>query len=73
MIIKTAKGGTFNTEIPARSSVIKVLDNKGRSVMDTLKLTGRTEKEMLFMEETTMLEVEHSFGKEFVSEDFIWQ
>lgn len=73
MIITTVKGSKFNTDLPARSSVIMVLNERGRSVMDTLKLTGNTEEVIEFMKPTTMVEVIHSFGTDFVNEDYVWQ
>jgi hypothetical protein len=73
MIITTVKGAKFNTELPARSSVIKVLNNSGNSVMDTLRITGNTETVTEFMEPVSMIEVDGSFGKDWVNEDFIWQ
>ena len=73
MIITTIKGAKFNTNFPARSSVVKVLDNNGNSVMDTLRITGVTETVTEFMQPVSMIEVDGSYGKCFVNEDFVWQ
>lgn len=73
MIITTAKGARFNTDQPAKSNIVMVLNDKGRQVMDTLRLTGRTETVKEFMEDVSMIEVEGSFGLTQVNEDFLWQ
>ena len=73
MIITTSKGAKFNTDIPARSNIITVLNGKGQKVMDTLRITGNTSTVIEFMQPVTMIEVEHSFGKDEVNEDFLWQ
>lgn len=73
MIIQTVNGAKFNTNFPAKSSVITVLNNAGNKIPDTLKLTGKTEEVVEFMRPVTMIEVEHSFGTDFVNEEFIWQ
>lgn len=73
MTITTAKGSKFNTDLPAKSNIIMVLDDNGNQVMDTLRITGNMTTVMEFMEPMSMIEVEHSFGKDEVCEDFLWQ
>lgn len=73
MIITTAKGMKFDTEIPAKSNVIMVLNNSGNQCMDKLKLTGKQTVVKIDREDTSMIEVEHSFGIDEVCEDFLWQ
>lgn len=72
MIITTPQGTKFDTSKPAKSSVIKVLDNNGRQVMDTLTLTGRFTIVEEFREKKAMIEVSHSFGIDEVNEDYLW-
>lgn len=73
MIITTAKNAKFDTSKPAKSNIIMVLDDNGNQVMDTLRITGNMTTVMEFMEPVSMIEVEHSFGKDEVNEDFLWQ
>lgn len=74
MIITTAMGAKFDTEKPARSPVIKVLNDRGFSILDTLRITGNTTLiEQPFADNFSMVEVEHSFGTDEVSEEFLWQ
>jgi len=69
----TATGARFDTSKPARSNLAMVLDNKGRQVMDNLRITGKTTEVVEFMEKKTMIEVEGSLGCFEINEDFIWQ
>ena len=73
MIITTAKNAKFDTSKPAKSNLIMILDDNGKQVMDTLRITGNMTTVMEFMEPVSMIEVEHSFGKDEVNEDFLWQ
>ncbi len=73
MIITTARGANFDTDKPATSPIIMVLDEKGRQRKDILRITGRSTEVMEFMEPMTMVEVEHSFGIDEVSEDYLYQ
>jgi hypothetical protein len=73
MIITTAKGTKFDTSKPAKSNICMVLDNQGRQVMDTLRITGNQTEVSIFMEKTSMVEVEHSFGVDEICEDYLWQ
>lgn len=74
MIITTPRKSTFDTEKPARSNIVMVLNKFGNQVMDTLKLTGNfSTVEMMDGEQLAMIEVEHSFGISEVSEDYLWQ
>ncbi len=72
-IFKTAGGSKFDLSKPAKSNICMVLDNNGRQVMDTLKLTGNHTVVELFMEKKSMIEVEWSFGVTEICEDFLWQ
>jgi len=70
MTITTARGTKFSTDKPAYSQICTLISASGNStILDKLQLTGNTEQ----VKEVTMLEVRHSFGTTFVSEDFIWQ
>lgn len=71
--MKTAKGSNLDLSKPAKSSVCMVLNDKGNQVMDVLKITGNQTIVEIFGEKTSMVEVEHSFGKDEICEDFIWQ
>ena len=73
MIITTAKIAKFDTTKPAKSNIIMVLDENGKQVMDTLRLTGNTTTVTEFGKPVTMIEVEWSFGIDEVNEDFLWQ
>lgn len=73
MIINTATGAKFNTELPAKSNLLMVLGNNGRMEHDTLKLTGKYTLVSLFRETITMIEVEHSFGTTELLEETLWQ
>jgi hypothetical protein len=71
--MRTSTGMKFDINKPARSNMFMILDDNGRQIMDTLKLTGRTQTETEFMQPVTLVEVAHSFGTDFVQEDLIWQ
>lgn len=73
MIIITAKGARFDTSKPALSSTCMILDSNGEQVMDALRLTGRMTTVTEFNKSTSMVEVEFSFGKTEINEDFLWQ
>lgn len=73
MKITTPKGSVFNTDLPAKSNILMILDSKGNQVMDTLRITGKFTVVKEFMEDVAMIEVEHSFGKDEVNEDLLWQ
>lgn len=71
--IITATGARFDTEKPAKSNILMVFDDNGKRVFDTLRITGNTTNITEFGKPKTMVEVEHSFGKDEVNEDFLWQ
>ena len=71
MKLLTAKSATFDTEQPAKSNVCMVLTDKGKQVMDTLKITGNQTTVEMFGEKVSMVEVEHSFGKDEICEEYI--
>jgi hypothetical protein len=73
MIITTAKGSKFDTDKPAKSNICMILTGNGKQVLDTLRLTGKTTTVEEFMEKTSMIEVETSFGITEVNEEFLWQ
>lgn len=73
MIIKTPKGSTFDTDKPAKSNLVMVLNDKGRPEMDVLKITGNFTIVKQFMEDTAMIEVDGAFGITEVNEDYLWQ
>lgn len=73
MNITTQLGAKFDTKKPAYSSIVKVLDDRGRSVMDKLKITGNMTTVSEFGRNVSMIEVEHSFGTDEVHEEFLWQ
>lgn len=73
MILITAKGSKFDTEKTAKSNICMILTNNGKPVMDTLRITGKQTIVEEFGEKTSMIEVEHSFGKDEINEDFLWQ
>lgn len=72
-IITTPNGSKFDTEIPCKSHLVTVLNGKGRQVMDTLYLTGRTNEIEWFREKHTELEVEGSFFTGFICETYLHQ
>jgi hypothetical protein len=73
MIITTAQGARFDTQKYAKSPVIKVLDGKGGSVMDVLRITGNMTTVNMQGQPVSMVEVEHSFGTDEVNENFLTQ
>ncbi len=73
MTITTPKNSKFDTNKPAKSSVITVLNGNGYPIPDELRLTGKYTVIEGMEENFAMIEVEHSFGVDEVSEDFLWQ
>jgi len=69
----TPSGNTFYVNAPAKSPVLKVLNDKGQPVMDALRLTGNYTEVEEFRKKKWMIEVEHSFGTDEINEDFIIQ
>lgn len=62
--MKTAKGTIFDISKPAKSNICMVLDERGRQVMDVLRITGnQTVINEGNPDQFSMVEVEHSFGK----------
>jgi hypothetical protein len=75
MIITTAGGATFNTELNARSNLIQhLIGNYGQMRMSTLTIIGIAGTHEEFMEERTDLLVKDQFGQTYeICEDYIWQ
>jgi hypothetical protein len=73
MILITVKGTKFDTEKPAKSNVLMILNENGNQVIDVLKITGNKTTVKEFMEDVDMIEVETSFGLTEVNEEFLWQ
>jgi len=73
MIITTPNNAKFDTSKPAKSNICMVLDGNGKQELDTLRITGAMSIAKEFMQDIAMIEVETSFGKVEVHEDFLWQ
>lgn len=73
MIFKTEQGTIFNTDMPAKSNLLLVFNEKGERVFDHLKLTGNFTYVEEFGERKAMVEVSHSFGTDEINEEFLWQ
>lgn len=72
--LQTIKGTRFDISKPAKSNVCMVLDDRGRQVMDVLRITGnQTVINEGNPDAFSMVEVEHSFGTDEIHEDSLWQ
>ena len=72
-VIKTKRGTTVDLSKPARATFATVLDDRGRKVMDTLRLTGKTEIRVEDCQKWTEFECEGSFDTFYVSEQDLLQ